>query len=354
MPAFPFNPLGATVIAVGGLSSLGLLVLIIALCAALVEHGVASGNAKRAAPETARTALPPMHVVAYATLGPPHDAGLALGESLATVRREFAPWAATVTTWSPRDLPASVTARVAAACDGLSWPQQRVHCGAAKHGFWRWKPHVVERRLRQIPEGEWLLYLDGNVARNVESLPGPDFGDYLRRWFALCGDEDILLHGEKFGLSVALNCRRDAWQSLISRRAATREPYSSAWRMLIRNSPRGRRFVAEWRALCDQPRLLWPATNPHQAAPIMHMHDEALLNLTVGVWKDRGWLPWGFPHNRSAPTRHVTPESVLPGVSSGWLRELLAPVLPWRVMRMPITGTQKLRACEHAHKKQAA
>jgi len=47
------------------------------------------------------------------------------------------------------------------------------------YGFWSWKPYIIHRRLRDIPPGDVLLYVDAGCSLNTEGLA--IFKAYVRR-----------------------------------------------------------------------------------------------------------------------------------------------------------------------------
>jgi hypothetical protein len=142
-------------------------------------------------------------------------------------------------------------------------------------GAWVWKPYVILRHLLEIPQGDVLLYLDGDLSLQDDpshfALKARDLG------VATC-------LGWEGGTHVRFT-KRDC----LIRLDADREPYLSAvqaWAaaIAVHNVPQATMLIVEWLLACCAPDVL--TDSPSHLAPehpgfLEHRYDQSVLSIVL-------------------------------------------------------------------------
>ena len=141
-------------------------------------------------------------------------------------------------------------------------------------GLWLWKPYFIDRMLRELDEGDVLIYADAamhfvNPVSPIEAMLGH-------------GKRELLLFGE--GFRESQYTKRDAFVLLNAdepRYAQSPQRFASA--LALRNTGGVRELVAEWLHHARDPRILGDADNtcglPNHSDFIAHRHDQSILSL---------------------------------------------------------------------------
>ena len=191
-------------------------------------------------------------------------------------------------------------------------------------GYWLWKPHLILKTLKALPDGAVVVYLDaGNFFREGS-------GDQ-RKWkegdlcsvlqgpgVVLCGDSsapDDLLNASSSILhnftkevlrdtdvaAPLLKCcvesdwtKRDALLLLDGdKEPILSTPQLAAYFLIFRNSPVSRLFVQDWLHACRDPRILTDIPNVlgQEDYPtfVKHVHDQSVLSV---LFKKAGFVPF--------------------------------------------------------------
>ncbi len=248
-----------------------------------------------------------IHMVTFGTLGAPHDQGIDCSDQINVMRHRFEPHVASFRAYSPRDLPPAVTRPVS--CATGCFPRIVKLCGAARHHFWRWKAHVVERQLHTIPEGSYLLWTDCNFKKYIHMALNPQ---HVRTAAAMVleagGSPDM---GAQFSWTGLRNENCIDGSIMRAYPELRGLPHICSDRVLVRNSPIGRRIVADWREASDDPDILWPRFE--DSASLIQLSDQGTLAVAVARAKKRGDLPRDWPNCVSYPSRIWHPDHVLKG-----------------------------------------
>ena len=181
-------------------------------------------------------------------------------------------------------------------------------------GFWLWKPYLVERCLREMRTGDFLLYSDATIhfVNPIEPML-----DTMEK----CG-LDILILGESF--SESQFTKRDAFLLMdadSARISSTPQRFASA--VMLRNSPFTLEFCRDWLSFCEDPRILTDAPNcrgkdnyPDFAA---HRHDQSVFSVLSKLQRlevpSLNYLAEGLPDRGSQIINHprvqLSPREVL-------------------------------------------
>lgn len=145
------------------------------------------------------------------------------------------------------------------------------------YGYWVWKPYVIERALERIPDGAYLLYTDAGCTL----LPGGQarLGEYVT----------MLEESGRDLLAFRLEFPEEEWTKadLLIRLEFTgdtdrRSPQCMSGAMVVRNSPRGRAFVARWRSIMEEsPHWIDDSRSVAPDAPgfVEHRHDQSVFSI---------------------------------------------------------------------------
>ena len=140
-------------------------------------------------------------------------------------------------------------------------------------GYWLWKPFIILETLRQLDEGDVVLYLD--VDYSILEDVGPLVELARRSSVVLFAN-----HGHVNRLWTKRDC-------LVLMGCDTPEYYEAeqvdAAQVLVLNSPRAREFLSTWLHWCEDPRVLTDQENvcglPNLKGFTDHRHDQSVLSL---------------------------------------------------------------------------
>jgi hypothetical protein len=145
-------------------------------------------------------------------------------------------------------------------------------------GYWLWKPHLIDRELKKMKEGEVLIYCDAGaeIVNNVNHIIDRMEGDIF-----LFGNKFQHAHWCKGDVIYAIN---DDWKN---------DPFAGygsqvqASVIIIRNTQAARVFIKEWLLLCTAPGLIddSQSTFPNHPEFQEHRHDQAIL--TTLAYRER-------------------------------------------------------------------
>ena len=189
-------------------------------------------------------------------------------------------------------------------------------------GNWLWKPYLVDRTLRALPDGEILCYADsscafvGSIAPVVDAMRASG-ADVMA--FPVPYVERIWTKRDAF---VLMDCDDGRY---------TETHQVAAGLSLWRKSAFSTSFAHEWLELAQDPRVLTDAPNvcglPDYPGFQAHRYDQSVFSL---LCKKRGAALHRSPTTRPAPAGF--PHSCYPRVMVGratTLRRLAALLLGW-------------------------
>lgn len=151
-------------------------------------------------------------------------------------------------------------------------------------GYWLWKPYFIDRELKKMKDGEYLIYCDAGVEiiNNVKHIIDRMAGDI---W--LFGNKFQHVHWCKGGVM------EDMWP--IDRASYDKQVQASV--IFIRNSETSRMLISGWLKDCQRPGFIDDSLMgfPNHPEFKEHRHDQAILTCIYYRWKgpyvDLHWWP---------------------------------------------------------------
>lgn len=158
-------------------------------------------------------------------------------------------------------------------------------------GLCIWKPFIIERRLRAMPEGAVLVYSDagseftGANARTLRELIAPNSGVEVKAI-----ELEPVHRARRWTTKYCLTHIEGSERFLDA-------PQICANIIVFRNTPRTRAFAAEWARLCsaDDYRLLLVDRGPDEDPEFVdHRYDQAIFNLLLRTAAAEGRIELGL------------------------------------------------------------
>lgn len=151
---------------------------------------------------------------------------------------------------------------------------REIFAEARGYGCWLWKPYIIEAALDAAAPGALVVYTDIAVAM----IATPD------RLLDDAATRDVTLFRVGWGALQRRFTRRDAFVLAGADTAATwDDEMANGAFIIIRNTPAGRAFVAAWKTLMRDPRVLTDRDNTQglDNLPdfIAHRHDQSVLSI---------------------------------------------------------------------------
>lgn len=137
-------------------------------------------------------------------------------------------------------------------------------------GLWLWKPYVINKALKDLPQDVLLMYVDSGayfVADPRELLP-------------VLGSQPFMLFGA--GHDIASYTKSKVLQELAGEHAAKIGAcqMTNAAFILMRNCAETRSFMAKWLELCCRTELIDDISrSPEPKSFVDHRHDQSLLGI---------------------------------------------------------------------------
>lgn len=138
-------------------------------------------------------------------------------------------------------------------------------------GYWLWKPYVILKTLRMIPENDVVLYMDvgASVSKNMAK--------YLRL---------LKTHDAVFFENWHANApymKRDCYERMGFTADVLEKPQLNAAVMLLKNTPQSRAFVQGWLTAMEDPAVSTdqPSAKAEDKRFVEHRRDQAVLTLCV-------------------------------------------------------------------------
>lgn len=170
------------------------------------------------------------------------------------------------------------------------------------YGYWLWKPYFIDRELRKMKDGDYLIYCDAGVEiiNNVNHIIDRMAGDiwlFGNKWQHVhwCKGDVILTINENWRNDYFANYGNQVQASVI----------------IIRNSDKARLFVKEWLLLCTVPGLIDDSTSnlPNHPEFQEHRHDQAIIttlayreNITPFHWWPAMYNAGNFTYEKTGYT----------------------------------------------------
>ena len=179
--------------------------------------------------------------------------------------------------------------------------------GTRGFGYWIWKPHVILKALRRIPEGEFLLYTDAGCAFNASGKQR--LIDYME--MARASPKGV------FGFNLIIHKER-TWNKMDTMlkvfpdgvpHDVFESPQCLSGIHMWHNTPEARAFVEEWQSISISDGFRYiddsPSEHPNASDFRDHRHDQAIFSLLLkkyGVptipdetWHAEDWASFNWP-----------------------------------------------------------
>lgn len=235
------------------------------------------------------------HLVSFHTCGPPYDNARNLSVEAKIFENMFSPCMDSVsiynTTICLKDDPFFLH-NYLTSYPAIAYPEytKGEHARGSNHGFWKWKPYVIKKRLEQIKMGEVLIYHDCNVNRY------PFYAKYIHQfrenaqYVMQKTNLDIIIPIERPDLLCKHHVKKSVFETVGENNDDYRNfPLLNANRIFIKKTTFSIRFINEWAQYCDYGDLIFPETT---AEPDLrwHTHDQAILSVLYKKYINIGSL----------------------------------------------------------------
>jgi hypothetical protein len=194
-------------------------------------------------------------------------------------RQLFLGWSAlangvanSVTHWTPKNLLAA----------GFENRCPAIKLSERGSGFYAWKPFIIQKKLKEAPEGDIVFYCDVGRTFPYKLLSGSlqVFLDWMQK------QEQTVMPGIKipWGGPMSIWTKRDAFvsMSMDSPQVHSSSPIQASFSMWI-NSPASRDIINEWMDLSADRQMISDDPSelglPELPDFYEHRHDQSLLSL---------------------------------------------------------------------------
>jgi hypothetical protein len=174
-------------------------------------------------------------------------------------------------------------------------------------GYWLWKPYIIRERLREIPEGDILMYLDAGARIIADPTPLFEIAERV---------EIMVFAGHYAGRDgVPYRCAQWTKRDCFVLMGCDSPEYHEARMLdasilLVKNGPRAVEFIDEWLRYASIPEIVTDQPNtcglPNLEGFVDHRHDQSIMSVLAA----RDALELFRAPSRSA-TRSAEPRSSL-------------------------------------------
>lgn len=144
-------------------------------------------------------------------------------------------------------------------------------------GFWIWKPFVIQKRLNQIPDGDFLVYADQGF--HIQSSGKDILNEYIETLISSKSWIGVFSAGENYRPESFVKKESVMFYNPGFYQSGFGE-YVYGGLLIIQNSDKARRAIDDWRMLCER----FPILDP---IPIKLFQHPAF----IGQDGDNGYLP---------------------------------------------------------------
>ena len=153
-------------------------------------------------------------------------------------------------------------------------------------GYWVWKPYIVLQALKNIPEGDVLIYADSTMTAHGSLLP---LVNLLKDHDLVCfqaNNHNHLDHPKPW------QCDPHYWEGRSIDHGILEQKMIWAGMFAVKNTKEVRQFMRAWLDYTADTSLLHdPKTGLQDENMLGVLHDQTIFSLLL--WKNmkRGWLP---------------------------------------------------------------
>lgn len=255
-----------------------------------------------------------VHLVLFATEGPPFDRGIPLLNGAQVLKSKAEPHFTTVTLFTPRILSRRNADWVktledigpAIRSDSMYSPDMPWNEDWARIGNLLWKPRLLSELSRDHLEGDIVMYHDVNLEKYPEYLRNVDrWSSFVTK--ALRGRHVLLFRDRKTPLSF--DVKPELTEALLPN--CRPDELSNVWAgaLAFRCSQEARSFLDEWKRLCEIKDYLSPTTRARRDNHFYwHTGEQAILatyfHLSRRVHRDRVAKVVYLRESREIPPRN--------------------------------------------------
>ena len=177
-------------------------------------------------------------------------------------------------------------------------------------GLWLWKPYIIDKTLKKIPEGDMILYLDSGY--KITHALGPLIDAFHHSTAAIAVIEAFQ--------PLKKTVKRDVLKIMaMDEETIHQERQIAAGTIFVKNTPQGRQLMAQWLALCQRPGMIDDRISGEEYPEFVeHKNDQAILTLLrLKHPKSFGVIPYGYEkeyffwHHRTPEHFKSKPKSIL-------------------------------------------
>lgn len=148
--------------------------------------------------------------------------------------------------------------------------------------YWLFKPFIIDRELKQMTDGDFLVYADAGVEiiNNIN--------------FVIDRMEDVWLFGNMYNhfdycKTAVLDAMLPDWKQF----ASPKQVQASV--IVLRVGDRARQIVADWLKWCKKPSMIDDSGTSTHEGFVDHRHDQAILtNIAMLEGIDLHWWPASY------------------------------------------------------------
>jgi len=176
------------------------------------------------------------------------------------------------------------------------------HKRGCNMGFWSWKPFVIYNYLKQMKDGDILVYHDCNIIKYPYfRSDSNNFKKNVKSLFESSDSDDIIIPFEN-PYDDNLKCKNYVKNQLFEKLGKNNEYYKNfpllhANRIFIRKSKISENFIFNWWLLCKT-ELILPEINTNSTIK-WHTHDQAIITVLY-----RKYIELGF-FNKKSPNLYI-------------------------------------------------
>jgi hypothetical protein len=149
-----------------------------------------------------------------------------------------------------------------------------------KFGLWLWKPYIIQKRLNELNEGDYLLYLDAGSHLNKKGLSR--FNEYIS--FLKNENISIVAFQANDCYKAKFYVKADCVNSYFPKFYELNNNAYYAGVLLMKNTDFTRRLISEWLSLCENTHFLVPSPSVKFKDPRFFKGqdgDNGILNLVI-------------------------------------------------------------------------
>lgn len=157
-----------------------------------------------------------------------------------------------------------------------------IHASGYSHGFWRWKPYIINYHLKSIKDNNILVYQD----IDIDKYPGmfSDMNNYINNIMYLLDkiNSDIILQNLKaVHLKNKIFCKKNIFTSLnVDNDFCKEQIHLAANLIIIRKTDLSKKFIEEWLYFCKLDKLIFPENKNEEISEFrFNTWDQAILNV---------------------------------------------------------------------------